>query len=74
MEGASKFKPLTLHCEEVENGKVAVDYFKQGRTYDLVLMDKEMPVMDGHEETKINGCWESRHPLLHLQETPCNLT
>jgi len=49
MEGASKFKPLTLHCEEVENGKVAVDYFKQGRIYDLVLMDKEMFVMDVHE-------------------------
>jgi len=55
MEGASKFKPLTLHCEEVENGKVAVDYFKQGRIYDLVLMDKEMFVMDVHGETKING-------------------
>jgi CheY-like chemotaxis protein len=43
---------LNLHCEEAENGKVAVDYFKQGRTYDLVLMDKEMPVMDGHEVNK----------------------
>jgi CheY-like chemotaxis protein len=40
---------LNLHCEEVENGKVAVDYFKQGRIYDLVFMDKEMPLMDGHE-------------------------
>ena len=38
-----------IHCEETENGKVAVDYFKKGRIYDLVFMDKEMPVMDGHE-------------------------
>jgi len=43
---------LNLHCEEAENGKVAVDYFKQGRIYDLVFMDKEMPVMDGHEATR----------------------
>jgi len=35
-----------LYYEEAENGKVAVDYFKQGRTHDLVLMDKEMPVMN----------------------------
>ena len=40
---------LNLHCEETENGKVAVDYFKQGRIYDLVFIDKEIPVMDGHE-------------------------
>ncbi|XP_057826385.2 two-component response regulator ORR41 [Cryptomeria japonica] len=43
---------LNLHCEEAENGKIAVDYIKQGRTYDLVLMDKEMPIMDGHEATR----------------------
>ncbi|KAJ7521454.1 hypothetical protein O6H91_19G055300 [Diphasiastrum complanatum] len=41
-----------LHCDEAENGKVAVDLHKQGRSYDLVLMDKEMPVMDGYEATR----------------------
>ena len=46
---------LNLHCEEAENGKVAVDYFKQGRIYDLVFMDKEMPVMDGHEVDKLSS-------------------
>ncbi|KAL3677364.1 hypothetical protein R1sor_027312 [Riccia sorocarpa] len=43
---------LNLHCDEAENGKIAVDYYKEGRTYDLILMDKEMPVMDGHEATR----------------------
>lgn len=43
---------LNLQCDEAENGQIAVDLHKQGRTYDLVLMDKEMPVMDGHEATR----------------------
>ena len=32
---------------EAENGKVAVDHFSDGNEFDLVLMDKEMPEMDG---------------------------
>ncbi len=40
---------LNLQCDEAENGQVAVDLHAQGNSYDLVLMDKEMPVMDGHQ-------------------------
>ncbi|KAI5075221.1 hypothetical protein GOP47_0009875 [Adiantum capillus-veneris] len=43
---------LQLSCEEAENGQIAVNLLKQGRAYDLILMDKEMPVMDGHEATR----------------------
>ena len=43
---------LNLDCDEAENGQIAVDLHRQGRRYDLVLMDKEMPVMDGHEATR----------------------
>jgi CheY-like chemotaxis protein len=57
---------LNLHCEEAENGKVAVDYFKQGRTYDLVLMDKEMPVMDGHEATRQLRSMGVKTPIVAL--------
>ena len=31
------------------NGREALDYFEQGRKYDLVIMDLQMPVMDGYQ-------------------------
>ncbi|RDX75645.1 Two-component response regulator ARR22, partial [Mucuna pruriens] len=36
----------------VENGKEAVDLHCNGQTFDLILMDKDMPVMNGTEATK----------------------
>ncbi|BAO54449.1 sensory box histidine kinase/response regulator [Nonlabens marinus S1-08] len=38
-------------CEVAENGKVAIDKVKE-QCYDLVLMDVNMPVMDGIEATQ----------------------
>jgi CheY-like chemotaxis protein len=37
--------------DEVENGALAVEHFKKG-TYDLVLTDVEMPVLDGYSATR----------------------
>ena len=41
---------LDLEFDEVENGKEAIDAILQ-KDYDLVLMDIEMPVMNGLETT-----------------------
>jgi len=43
--------------ETAENGKVAVEMLKKKR-YDLVLMDMQMPVMDGYMATGKIRAWE----------------
>jgi CheY-like chemotaxis protein len=57
---------LNIQCDEAENGQVAVDFYKEGRTYDLVLMDKEMPVMDGHEATRQLRMMGVKTPIVAL--------
>ncbi len=42
-----------------ETGRVAFEMF-QGRRYDLVLMDIQMPVMDGHTATRMIRAWEQQ--------------
>jgi PAS domain S-box-containing protein len=44
----------------VKNGQEALDAFKQG-DYDVVLMDMEMPVMDGYTATRAIREWENTH-------------
>ncbi|MFT7137709.1 MAG: signal transduction histidine kinase/CheY-like chemotaxis protein [Candidatus Azotimanducaceae bacterium] len=39
-------------CDIAENGQQAVDNVNGGKPYDLVLMDVQMPVMDGYEATQ----------------------
>lgn len=50
--------------QTAENGLVALEMFKHGN-WDLVLMDVEMPVMDGLTATKKLRKWEKAH-----QKTP----
>jgi PAS domain S-box-containing protein len=60
VESYLKKSPYLLDL--AENGEVAVEKFKSGR-YDLVLMDMQMPVMDGYTATKAIRAWESQSGL-----------
>ncbi|KAG5043664.1 hypothetical protein JHK87_007579 [Glycine soja] len=41
-----------LKIQVAENGKEAVEIHRSGQSFDLILMDRDMPVMNGIEATK----------------------
>ncbi|HWX36722.1 MAG TPA: response regulator, partial [Steroidobacteraceae bacterium] len=56
--------------DEVENGQEALDHFMT-RAYDVVLMDIQMPVLDGYSSVRMIRQWEAanerrRTPILAL--------
>ncbi len=55
MRSYLKQTPFTV--DEAENGQVALDKFRTG-LYDVVLMDMQMPVMDGYTATREIRQWE----------------
>jgi PAS domain S-box-containing protein len=50
-------KEFPYQLDMAENGQVAIEKFTRSR-YDLVLMDMQMPVMDGYTATREIRLWE----------------
>lgn len=57
---------LGLTTESVENGELAVDAIKQGMRPDIILMDMQMPVMDGITATKLIRQWQQETNQPHI--------
>ena len=53
---------LNMHCDIVENGRKACDIIQEKSDfYDLILMDCEMPVLDGFSASEIIRDYEKQH-------------
>ena len=62
----SYLKSTPYQIDVAEHGGVAVEQFKQGH-YDVILMDMNMPVMDGYEATRAIRAWEHEQDLPNTQ-------
>ena len=63
---AAYLKKSRYVIDEVENGQEALDHFMT-RAYDLVLMDIQMPVLDGYSAVGLIRQWETAN---HRERTP----
>jgi len=62
----SYLKQTPYLLDIADHGAMALERFKNGY-YDLILMDIQMPVMDGYEATKAIRTWEREHDLPPIQ-------
>ena len=58
----SYLKKTPYEIEMAENGEIAVEKYT-GNDYDLVLMDVQMPVMDGYSATRSIRQWEAEQGM-----------
>src|SRR5262249_23090159 len=62
----SYLKSTGYHLDVAEHGGVALEQFKREH-YDVILMDMNMPVMDGYEATRAIRAWEQLQDLPKTQ-------
>ena len=55
-------KQTNHHLDIADNGAAGLEQFKHGR-YDIILMDMQMPIMDGYSATQAIRQWEREHDL-----------
>jgi two-component system sensor histidine kinase/response regulator len=58
-------KKTPYHLDEVEDGRQAIDRFIAADDYDLVLMDIQMPEVDGYAATRAIRKWEQENNRKH---------
>lgn len=62
----SYLKQTGYRLDVADNGAVALEMFKANQ-YDLILMDMQMPVMNGYDATTAIRNWERDHDLPRTQ-------
>ncbi len=56
-------KRLGYEVTTADDGQIGADKFRAGPTPSVVLMDLQMPVMDGYDSTLLMRAWEQQQGL-----------